>query len=137
MAFTVASIYYVTFRLPVDDYKHLHGMQWNGPNDLGVLRETFFHGLTNPDARIVSIKKATADEVPGLAAQVIIDGGADYRPLQDGEQHLTIDRVQSLRAEIGLDGGKIIIPNGMIAPTTAKAEIAIAASRPSIIAMTA
>ena len=123
MAFGQHSLKCVVFRVPADDYKHRHVMQLNceAGTEAAQLK------ANNPDIRIESMEEFSINDPQFLidkTAQIIVDGGPNYRPLQAGEFGLTVKAVQRLRAKAGgadVPGGIAIVDKaGNIVPAAAR-----------------
>jgi hypothetical protein len=98
MAFSTYKLWLITFRVPADDFQHLHIMQMNAPGNEGKVRAAFLNRHANPDARIESIATIKSPtETADLLAKVMKEAGPAYRPLQKDEAHLTIADVARIQ----------------------------------------
>lgn len=91
------------FRVPADDYKHLHLIQLNGI-PVGDDAIKWFHKCTNIDAKIERGGPIqSADATAKWLKKLIDEGGPDYRSLKAKEQHLTLADMSRIKEGKPLD----------------------------------
>lgn len=112
MAFKQTIRWLAEFRVPADDFEHLHVMQISGPDDFVLIKKRFYEAHANVDAKLEKLERVKSPmDIAAAAARILKDAGGNHRPLQGNEHALTQAEVDRLRAEEGNLG-----PGGYVAP---------------------